>query len=222
MSYKAQARRFSFNLNRKIGWRMAVSLTFGLLLVAGMQDSRAAASLKFVSEPAQDKTAIKARRKFEEGEALRNQGTVESLRLALKKYEEALLLCRAIGERRAEAIMLSSIGSAYHSLGEKRKALDFYMQALMLDRAIGARNEEATTLHNIGFVYNTLGDKQKALDFYSQAAPILRAVGNRYGEAMTLDKIGSVYDTLGEKQKALDFYHQALPFWRAVGDRSGE
>jgi len=50
-------------------------------------------------------------------------------RMAVKKYEEALLLWRAIGARDGEAATLNNIGLVYESLGEKQKALEFYAQA---------------------------------------------------------------------------------------------
>jgi CHAT domain-containing protein/tetratricopeptide (TPR) repeat protein len=186
-----------------------------------MQESPAAANLQFVSTPAQE-DRLAARMKFEEGEALRAQGTVESLRLAVKKYEEAILLCRAIGNRQGEAASHNNIGMVYNSLGEKQKALDLYTLALPLWRAAGDRDGEAATLNNTGAVYDSLGDWRKALDFYTQALSLWRAIGDRRGEATTLNRIGSVYNALGEWRKALDFHTQALPLARAVGDRSGE
>src|SRR5262245_65687852 len=93
--------RLSLNLSREIRWRIVGPLTFGMLLVAGMRESSAADSqFVFAQSQGQKLTAL---RKFEEGEALRAQGTLESLRLAVKKYEEARLLCRAIGDRTGEA-----------------------------------------------------------------------------------------------------------------------
>jgi CHAT domain-containing protein/tetratricopeptide (TPR) repeat protein len=184
--------------------------------------SSAAANSQFASAQAQDRDSLAAQRKFDEGKMLHSQGTAESLRLAMKKYEEALQLWRAVGDRDGEAAALTHIGSVYFSLGEKQKALDFYSQALPLQRAVGARDGEAITLNNIGLVYYSLGEWRKALDFYNQALPVHRAIGARSGEARTLSSIGLVYSSLGEHQKALDFYSQALPLQRAVGDRSGE
>jgi tetratricopeptide (TPR) repeat protein len=214
--------RSSVKLSRRIGWRMAAILAFGLLLVAWMREPRAAAGSDLVSAPAQERDPLAAQRKFEEGNALRNQGTAESLRLALKKYEEALLLWRAIGNPDWEATTLTNIGVVYYSLGERREALDFYNQALPLHRAVGNRRDEAITLNNIGMVYNSLGERRKALDFYNQALPLHRAVDNRREEAITLYNIGDVYYAMSERRKALDFYNQALPLRRAVGDRNGE
>jgi CHAT domain-containing protein/tetratricopeptide (TPR) repeat protein len=215
-------RRLSFNLSREIRLWLAASLTFGLPLGAGIQVSRAAADSQFVSAPAQEQNRIAAQGKFKEGETLHDQGTAESLRLAVKKYEEALSLWQAIGDRSSEAMTLNNIGLVYNSLGDNQKALDFYAQSLPLRRAVGDRNGEAVTLNNIGLAHYSLGDSRKALDFFTQSLPLLRAVGDRRGEARTLNNIGQVYNTLGDSRKALDFYAQSLPLRRAVGDRAGE
>jgi CHAT domain-containing protein/Tfp pilus assembly protein PilF len=169
-----------------------------------------------------DKTQIAAERAFMQAERLRTQGTGESLRAALIKYEEALPIYRAIGNRSGEATSLNNIGLVYHSLGRKQEALSYYGLALQLYRFVRNRRGEAETLNNIGGVYDSLGQKQKAFDHYGQALTLSRAVGDRIGEATTLSNMGSVLDDLGEKKKALDYYRQALPLSRSIGDRSGE
>ena len=186
-----------------------ITLSISILLfgcVSAVTDSNRVLAKDDSSKIAQSPGATKknAERLFEEGMTLYQQGSAESLRQAIQKWQEARLLYRAVGNRRGEATTLNNIGSVYDALGEKQKALDYYNQALPIRRAEGDRRGEAATLNNIGTVHNALGEKQKALDFYNQALPILRAVGDRRGEAITLNNIGSVYDDLGEKQKALD------------------
>ncbi|MBE9226824.1 tetratricopeptide repeat protein [Phormidium sp. LEGE 05292] len=171
---------------------------------------------------AQNSSNSEADRLLQEGFQLFQQGTAESLRAGLEKWEAARQLYRAAGDKGKEALTLLLIGRINDDLGEKQQALDYYNQALPLTRAVGDRGGEAATLSNIGSVYNSLGEKQRALDYYNQALPLLRAVGDRGGEATTLNNIGSVYNSLGEKQKALDYYNQALPLSRAVGDRGTE
>jgi CHAT domain-containing protein/Flp pilus assembly protein TadD len=171
---------------------------------------------------AQNSSNSEADRLWEEGLQLFQQGTAESLRAALEKWEAAHQLYRAARDKEKEVLTLLSMGRINDLLGEKQKALDYYNQALPLYRAVGDRRGEATTLNNIGGVYDSLGEKQKALEFYNQALPIRRAVGDRGGEAATLNGIGGVYSSLGEKQKALEYYNHALPLLRVVGDRGGE
>ena len=159
---------------------------------------------------------------YQEAFQLYRQGTTESLRQAIPKFEQAVILYRQAGDKRSEAVSLNNIGYVYSSLGEHQKALEFYNQALPLLRAVGDRGGEANTLNNIGGVYDSWGEKQKALEFLNQALPLIRAVGDRGGEATILTGIGKVYSDLGENQKALEYYNQALPIRRAVGDRNGE
>jgi CHAT domain-containing protein/Tfp pilus assembly protein PilF len=204
-----------------------ITLGVGILLfcgVGGVVDSNRALAKDDLPKIAQSSTTNKEKADsiIAEGMKLYQQGTADSLRQAIKKWEEALSLYQMVGDRRVEATTLNNIGLVYSNLGEKQKALEFYNQALPIVRAVGDRRVEAITLNNIGAVYDDLGEKQKALEFYNQALPIVRAVGDRRVEATTLNNIGLVYDDLGKKQKALEFYNQALPILRAVGDRGGE
>ncbi len=141
---------------------------------------------------------------------------------ALEKYNEALPIRRAVGDRNGEAETLTNIGSVYQALGEMRKALEKYNEALPLRRAVDDRSGEAETLDNIGVVYQYLGETRKALEKHNEALPLRRALGDRSGEAQTLHNIGGVYEALGETQKALEHYNEALLLRRALGDRRRE
>src|SRR5262249_10946589 len=145
---------------------LAVSLIFVILLVAG--NSLMIVEGRQAAQDGENQGRTAAQKKFAEAEALRKQGTAESLRLAAQKYEEALPLWRAISDRNWEGLTLDFIGKIYDSLGEPRKALDYYKQALPLLRAAGS-NGEATMLDNIGAIYQSLGEPRKALEFHNQA-----------------------------------------------------
>ncbi|MBI3949281.1 MAG: CHAT domain-containing protein [Acidobacteria bacterium] len=170
----------------------------------------------------QDKIRITAEKAFAEGQRLRIQGTAESLRRTIEKYEEAVPLWRAVGDQRGEAHTLSNIGLVYNWLGEPQTALDYLSQALQLRRTMKDHHGEAATLNNIGMAYWLMGELQKALDYYSQALPLGRVAGNRFGEATTLYNIGSSYASLGECHKALDFFDQALRVSQVVKGRIEE
>jgi len=159
---------------------------------------------------------------FDEGMQLSEQGTAASLRQAIAKWEEALLLWRAVGDKEWEAITLNSIGGIYDALGEQQKALEYYNQSLPLFRAIGDKEWEAITLNSIGSVYDALGEQQKALEYYNQSLPFSRALGDKTWEALNLNGIGGIYDALGEQQKALEYYNQSLSLFRALGDKTQE
>ncbi len=209
---------------KKLGLRLVqiISLS-GLTCVLLSWQSVAAIPQQMTAEIAQQlANSNAAEQVYQEAIALYEQGTAESLRQAITKFEQAVILYRQAGDKHSEAVSLGYIGYIYNSLGEKQKALEFFNQALPLYRAVGDRGGEATTLTNIGAVYSSWGEHQKALEFYHQALPLFQAVGDRGGEATTLNHIGSVYSSWGEHQKALDFFNQALPLRRAMGDRGGE
>ena len=171
---------------------------------------------------ANEATFAAAKKAFDEGWQLYQQGTAESLQQAIVKWEEALNFIRTLGDQKAEGNTLHNIAAVYKNLGQVQKALEYYNQALPLRRAAGDREGEAETLNNLGVLYDELGEKQKALEYYNQALPIRRAVRDQEGEALTINNIGAIYGGRGEGQKALEYYNQALLLYREVGDRAGE
>lgn len=170
----------------------------------------------------EDRSRIAAERAFAEGEQLRLQGKVESLRKAIAKYEEAIPLWRVVGDRAGEAGTLNILGTVHQRLSNDSRALDYFEQALTLRRVIGDRLGEAITLSNIGSVYHRLDEKPKALEYYEQALKLQKATKDRNGEAITLNNIGAAYKDLGEKQKALEYYEQAHKLFQIVNDRGSE
>ncbi|MEG4045317.1 tetratricopeptide repeat protein [Microcoleus sp. Pol17_C1] len=202
-------------------WGIAVGVSI-LLGVPAVAISSAIDISQGVSQQERGNRATDAEKARTEAYQLYQQGTAESLRKALVRYEEALKLFRAEGDRWSEAFTLYSIGLVCSDLGEKQKALEYFSQSLTLSRAQGEPLFESTTLSKIGRLYLQLGEKQKALEYFNQSLSVSRARGDRNGEAMILRRIGEAYSELGEKQKALEYYNQSLPLYRAIGDRSEE
>ncbi|MCI0698583.1 CHAT domain-containing protein [candidate division KSB1 bacterium] len=163
-----------------------------------------------------------AERLYAEAEKLREQGAADSLRKAIAKYEEALMLWRDLDNRPWEAETLNIIGVVCVSLSDHQKALVHFQQAVPIWQALGNLKSKAVTLNNIAFIYNRLSENQKALESYGESLNLRRAVGDTSGEAVTLNNLGMVYENLNENRKALDHYFQALPLRRVVKDRRGE
>ncbi|AFY49632.1 hypothetical protein Nos7524_3858 [Nostoc sp. PCC 7524] len=165
-------------------------------------------------------TQTTAKQVYEQGKQLYEQGTAAARQQAIKKFEEALVLYRAVGDRSFQALTLVYIGKINSDLGEKQTAQDYYRQALLLYQQIKDKSGQGTTLNNIGKIYSELGERQKALDYYFQALPLRQQTQDKRGEGITLNNIGVIYSFLGEHQKALDYYHQSLPLKILVGEKS--
>src|SRR5215475_6137293 len=95
---------------------------------------------------------------------------------ALDDSQQALSICRRVGDRAGEAATLTNIGTVYIQRGDSENALRYYQQALPIRRQVGNRAGEATTLTNIGVVYARRGDVENAIRHHQQALHIFRQV----------------------------------------------
>ncbi len=172
--------------------------------------------------PEQDRDRLPAQAVFAEAEQLRAKGDPESQERAIKKYQEALLLYRSLGNHDGEANAFSQLGGVYFDASDMKEALDVWSQELLLRRASGDRSGEARALANIGQVHNILGEKQKALDSFNQALELNRNVGNRVEETRALLNIAWVYYSLLELKKALHNFNLVLSLSRRSRNREVE
>ncbi len=170
----------------------------------------------------QDRARIVALDALKEAKRLIEQSDAQSIKLAREKYEAALPLWRAIGDRFAEAQTLNGLGFVSHVLAGPAKALEYFEQALAIRRQIKDGAGEGETLNNIAATHSSLGKKELALEYYNRALPLRRADGYRAGIAQTLANMGLMYYSLGHTQKAIEYLNQALPLCRSSGNRVSE
>jgi hypothetical protein len=116
-----------------------------------------------------DKDRIAAGSIFREAKQLQN-GTLESKRKGIEKYQEALNLYRRAGDLSKEAQTLKYIGEVYYLLGETQKALEKFYDALSIFKSVGSRKDEISVLNDIGAAYWAMGDTQKALEKWNARA----------------------------------------------------
>lgn len=169
---------------------------------------------KWKPTPTQEKTFF-----IELGRICRTVGQRERARQYL---EQALVLCREVGDRSAEATALSFMGSVYADLGQKEEALKYLEKALNIRREIGDRNGQGWTLDTMGRIYFSLGQEESAQKYCEETLEIRKEVGDHSGEGRTLNTLGRIYNNLGQKERARKYLESALEICREVGDRSGE
>src|SRR5215475_4860018 len=190
-----------------------------LMLLTGVRmESRVFAQSAAQGE---DKRAA-ARIAYDDGERLQDQGTAESLRRAIVKYEEALSLWRSVGDQSGEAETLTGAAQVLNYLGERQRAIEYFQRAIALWKAAGDGKGQSKAISGIVEVYYALGAHRQALDYLNQSLLLQRSLKDQGGEAKTLKDIGVINFALGDPQKALEYYQQALPMLRAAGDRDGE
>jgi CHAT domain-containing protein len=140
----------------------------------------------------------------------------------LKKFEEALELWRACGDRAREALTLSHLARIRANLGDMDQAASISLQALELGRATAEAHAQAIALASLGTVARRRGDLQTALARNLEALPLLARTTDRRTEMTTRLEVGIVYADMGEPARAIDAYEQGLLLARALHDRARE
>ena len=115
------------------------------------------------------------------------------------------------------AIILNSVGRAYHSWGRYLNALDYFQQALTIAQQLGRDAHIARSLNNIGLVYHSWGQCDEALAHYEQALALNRQLGRSTAILGDLNHIGRVYESCKGYAKALEHFRQALTLARQFG-----
>jgi CHAT domain-containing protein len=170
-----------------------------------------------------DRRRAGAQKNLIQGAQLLSQKTAESSKQAEEKFQSALDLWRASGDRQAEADALGDIGQYYSTIDDSQKALEYYERARALILELDDKRKQANILYLIGeeYISSTVEMKRKSLSYYQQSLALTREVGDRWGEARALNKIGLVYAFMSETQKAFEYFIPLLALERSLGDVSG-
>jgi CHAT domain-containing protein/Tfp pilus assembly protein PilF len=169
-----------------------------------------------------DRERLRAWRLGAEADRLSDNGTTESRRQAVAKYEEALSVWKRLGDKREQSNCFVGIGGAYQQSSDFPKAMGAYEQALSLARDSSDRRGEAEALTSIGSVHDSLGDRPKAIQTFERVIPMWREVGYQGGETDALVDLAAVYASRSESDKAIESYGQALPIARRMGDETSQ
>lgn len=161
---------------------------------------------------------IEAERLMTEAAARFLEGTADSLRLGVGRYEEALALWSSSGDREREARCALALGDLHTALGQPRQALTLYLRALDLFVELDDEPGQATAWSHLGASRTALGDFAGGVEAQRRALELERSLGRLYQEGKVLNHLGLAFHSQGELRQALGFYNQAL----AVFDRVGE
>jgi tetratricopeptide (TPR) repeat protein len=141
---------------------------------------------------------------------------------ALECTREALVLCRASGDKWGVAVALLETGMAHRQLGQHTAAVRACREALAAWQGIHDTWGVAHTLYNLGDIYQELGKFDEAVDCHRHALRILDRAGDRWGQAHALTFLGVSLGHLNRHQEALGCLTRALQLRKDIGDRRGE
>lgn len=170
----------------------------------------------------QDRQRLDAHRLLREGGKLFRQGTRESLRTSLEKFEEARTILARIDDGEGEAATLDTIAAVAYNLSDAARGSAASMRALDIWTRLGREREEGIALSDLGLLAYLAYDHPAARAFYDRALAKHRAAGDTLGEARTLTRIGWIRYAAAELQGVLDINREAIALYRNVDDPVGE
>ncbi len=139
---------------------------------------------------------------------------------AIPYYEHALSLCRQLGDRRFEGILLRNLAGAWQYLGDLAQARDLYERSIQCCRDIGDRRGESETLAWLGELARWRGDDAAARDASEHALHLARSIGAQYETGLALTHLGHALAGLGQLMEAADACRQALDMHRKFNNPS--
>jgi DNA-binding SARP family transcriptional activator len=135
-------------------------------------------------------------------------------------FEIALASARILGDRGAEASILSSLGEPYNDLGHHDKAIGLRLEAVAIYRDLGDLRGEAGALANVAVIFGLRGEPREALAYLERALPIFRDTGDAYNEARALGNIGEAMRACQRHDEAISHLRKALAIHSRLGGES--
>lgn len=136
---------------------------------------------------------------------------------ALRRFGEALRLLREVGDRAAEGIVTSNLGSLYAAIGAPQ-ARPTHERCLHLARAIGHLRLEALACTNLGHALGASGDTDEAEVVVRRALELFAQAGDPRGEGHARALLGKLCTDRGDHGAADAHYVAALALHEAVGN----
>jgi len=126
-----------------------------------------------------------------------------------------------IGDRRAEALVMNNLGTAFTRQGMD-EAAECFEQALAIRREIGDLLGEAQSATNMADYYVQLKRFDEALELLNRVLEIRRQAATPYGEGVTLNNLGETFLALGRFDEAVDRLTQARQIFHDIEEIRGE
>jgi tetratricopeptide (TPR) repeat protein len=140
---------------------------------------------------------------------------------AIERLEEALAIEREIGDERAIARELNSLGVVHRNIGDHERAEPLLVESLLRRRRLGDAAGVATVLTNLGILAVDRGEFGQAIELLGEAVGIDRASGAMGGVAYSSSALGTALLRAGRREEALGLLRSALAVFHELDDADG-
>lgn len=140
---------------------------------------------------------------------------------AAEQYRRAIVLRRALGNRRGLATSLRNLANVLSLTGDYAGADRALREAGDINAQIGDREAHAAVDNERGLLAEERGDHRAALDAFKRALRTWQDMDDRHGAADALNNIGFAHYQLGGYGDAEVYWRQAADAYDALGERTG-
>lgn len=134
-------------------------------------------------------------------------------------HRTGIASARSLGNRLAEAWLLTSVVIPYGDLRQYDVVVDHLRTAVDAWRETGVRWGEAWALRDLGATYSKLGRPDEAMPTLERALAMHIEEGDAFGEATALAALAIAKHDLGEFDAALRHLDRSMAIRREQGDR---
>jgi len=137
-----------------------------------------------------------------------------------KYYNNALQLCRKLGDKKNEVKALIALGHSLRRTGEYRRAEENYHQATTISEELGDIQSMAEIERGLGYMHWRKGENDDAVEHYNQSISFSMKAGDLSSMAKTFIELGNVYNHWGDHAKAIEYYEKSLVELERLNDFS--
>jgi predicted ATPase/Tfp pilus assembly protein PilF/transcriptional regulator with XRE-family HTH domain len=134
-------------------------------------------------------------------------------------YEEALAICRKLGDKRRVQRILNNLAVIELQEQQIPKAQTLLEESLALAQEMGDRRRVVANLTNLGIIAFNGGDNERARTLYEEALDISRAVGDKGRQSDLLNNLSLIAQKQNDFVKAYRLLEESLALARELGNR---
>ncbi len=158
-------------------------------------------------------------------EALRMSGILASFDgdhvAAIERFDEALALNHALGDRLGEAKVVNALGMVAWERAQLAKAWELWSAGLAGFRQLDDPRGVAISLNNLGLVAREQGRFSQARSLFEDSLDIYRSLGDEQGCASDLANLGQTCFEVDDYAEARRLYEESLEIRGRIDHRHG-
>lgn len=129
---------------------------------------------------------------------------------ALRSYQAALDVARAIGRQDRQALLLCAVGKVLSGQGEAASAEDHFEEAMQIARDLDDKFLQGFVLEHQGFHAQSTGNYTAARDYFGKEVELAAGLNDPETEFYALLNFGSAQHDLEDYASALQHHRKAL------------